>query len=53
MLSLQLVGHELIGSQVSPDSTVPLLQRTEQSLSVLLLHPAGQQPSLDRHCVMV
>jgi hypothetical protein len=32
-------------SQVSPLSITPFPQLTEQSLSVLLLQPAGQQPS--------
>jgi hypothetical protein len=45
LLSLQEVGQEDFGSQVSPDSTTPLPQAGEQSRSVLALHPAGQQPS--------
>jgi hypothetical protein len=43
--SLQEVGQEDFGSQVSPFSTTPLPQVGEQSESVLAVHPAGQQPS--------
>jgi hypothetical protein len=43
--SLQEVGQEDAGSQVSPFSTTPLPQVGEQSESVLAVHPAGQQPS--------
>jgi hypothetical protein len=39
-------------SQVSPGSTAPLPHVGEQSLSVLRLHPVGQQPSAFRHWVM-
>jgi hypothetical protein len=39
-------------SQVSPDSIAPLPHATEQSVSVLWLQPAGQQPSPFAHCVM-
>jgi hypothetical protein len=39
------VGQEPGGSHVSPASGTPFPQLTEQSLSVLLLQPAGQQPS--------
>jgi hypothetical protein len=43
--SVQLVGQDAAGSQVSPLSTTPLPQAGEQSESVLALHPAGQQRS--------
>ncbi len=49
--SLQLVLHELGGSQVSPGSITPFMHVREQSLSLLALQPAGQQPSPVRHCV--
>jgi len=41
--SLQLAGQ--LPSQVSPVSTAPFPHRTPQSLSLLLLQLAGQQPS--------
>jgi hypothetical protein len=50
--SLQEVGQEDFGSQVSPFSTTPLPQVGEQSESVLALHPAGQQPSRETQEVM-
>jgi hypothetical protein len=50
--SLQLVGHELGGSQVSPGSMTPLPQLGWQSGSLLALQPAGQQPSEAPHAVM-
>jgi hypothetical protein len=55
LLSLQLVGHlpapEVMPmSQSSPLSTAPLPQLTEQSLSLLLVQPDGQQPSPSLHC---
>src|SRR5262245_4415051 len=43
--SLHEVGQEDGGSQVSPTSMVPLPQLAEQSLSLPLLQPAGQQLS--------
>jgi hypothetical protein len=43
--SLHELGQLAGGSQVSPASIVPLPQVVEQSLSVLTLQPAGQQPS--------
>src|SRR5690349_3731618 len=49
--SLQLVLHEPGGSHVSPGSVTPLPQAREQSLSVLALQPAGQQPSSLLHWV--
>jgi hypothetical protein len=40
-------------SQVSPVSTMPLPQTVPQSGSLVLLHPAGQQPSACAlHCVI-
>jgi hypothetical protein len=51
MLSLQEVGQEDFGSQVSPFSTTPLPHLGEQSESVLALHPAGQQPSPETQVV--
>ncbi len=50
MSSLHAVGHEPLptvmpGSQPSPVSSTPLPQAAAQSLSVLALAPAGQQPS--------
>jgi hypothetical protein len=39
----QVAGQ--LPSQVSPESTIPSPQRGLQSLSLLLLQPAGQQPS--------
>jgi hypothetical protein len=51
MLSLQEVGQEDFGSQVSPFSTTPLPHFGEQSESVLALHPAGQQPSPETQVV--
>jgi hypothetical protein len=53
MLSLQEVGQEDFGSQVSPFSTTPLPHFGEQSESSLALHPAGQQPSPETQVVMV
>jgi len=50
--SLQEVGQEDFGSQVSPFSTTPLPQVGEQSESVLAVHPAGQQPSPATQVVM-
>jgi hypothetical protein len=50
--SLQVAGHVLCGSQVSPISTTPLPQLAEQLLSLLALQPGGQQPSALRHCVI-
>ena len=50
--SLQEVGQEDAGSQVSPASTTPLPQVGEQSESVLAVHPAGQQPSPATQVVM-
>lgn len=47
--SLQSTGQ--LPSQVSPVSTTPLPQLAEQSESLLLVHPAGQQPSPPAHCV--
>jgi hypothetical protein len=43
--SSQLVGQLPGGSQVSPGSTAPLPQLTEQSVSFRDVHPDGQQPS--------
>ncbi len=43
--SLQLVGHELGGSHVSGDVTTPSPQVAEQSVSLPMVQPAGQQPS--------
>ena len=51
--SLQEVGQEDGGSQVSPPSTTVLPQVGEQSESVLALHPAGQQPSPATQVVMM
>jgi hypothetical protein len=56
--SSQLVAHapapEAIPlSQVSPDSTTPLPQTALQSESLLLLQPAGQQPSPEVQFVML
>jgi hypothetical protein len=45
-LQLARVAQVLAGSQVSPGSTAMLPQLAGQSLSVLLVQPAGQQPSL-------
>ena len=51
--SLQRVGHEDGGSQVSPDSTMPLPQTgPTQSLSVAVTQPAGQHPSPSLHVVI-
>ena len=47
LLSSQVAGHVLEGSQVSPASRTPLPQLTEQSVSVVLSQPVGQQPSPD------
>jgi hypothetical protein len=51
--SSQVVGQVDFGSQVSPPSTTPLPQVTEQSESLLALHPAGQQPSLKAAQVVI
>ena len=51
--SVQEVGQEDAGSQVSPGSTTPLPQVGEQSVSVLALHPAGQQPSPETQVLIV
>jgi hypothetical protein len=51
--SLQLVGQEAEGSQVSPGSTTSLPQRAEQSESVLASHPTGQQLSPEVQVLMV
>jgi hypothetical protein len=40
-------------SQVSPASTIPLPQVEEQSASLALSQPGGQQPSPVRHAVIV
>jgi hypothetical protein len=45
LASSHSVRQESGGSQVSPGSTTPLPQLGGQSMSLLLLHPAGQQPS--------
>jgi hypothetical protein len=50
--SLQEVGQDDAGSQVSPGSTTPLPQDGEQSESLLAVHPAGQQPSPETQVVM-
>ena len=50
--SVQELGQEDFGSQVSPSSTTPLSQVGEQSRSVLALHPAGQQRSPATQVVM-
>jgi hypothetical protein len=50
--SSQLVGHEAIGSQVSPASTTSLPQLAEQSVSAAASQPGGQQPSPGEHAVM-
>src|SRR5690349_8890352 len=50
--SLQLLGHQPCGSQVSPASTTPLPQLAEQLLSLLALQPGGQQPSPLRQVVI-
>jgi len=50
--SSQLVGQLDGGSQVSPSSIAPLPHSAAQSLSVVLLHPSGQQPSPFVHEVM-
>jgi hypothetical protein len=50
--SVQEVGQDEAGSQVSPGSTMPLPQVGEQSESVLAVHPAGQQPSPGRQAEM-
>ena len=51
--SVQEVGQEDAGSQVSPPSTTPLPQVGEQSESVFALHPAGQQPSPEIQVVIL
>ena len=51
-MSSQLAGHEAGGSQVSPESTTPLPQLAEQSVSVVGPQPAGQHPSPEVHAVM-
>jgi hypothetical protein len=50
--SLQVLGHVVCGSQVSPGSTIRLPHEALQSLSELALQPGAQQPSLLRHCVI-
>jgi hypothetical protein len=50
--SSQALGQLEIGSQVSPDSTALLSQTGAQSLSSLLLQPAGQQPSPSLHALI-
>lgn len=50
LLSLQLAAQ--LPSQVSPRSTWLFPHVEEQSLSVALVHPAGQQPSLRRQVTM-
>jgi hypothetical protein len=50
--SSQLAGHEAGGSQVSPLSTTLLPQLAEQSMSVVKLQPAGQQPSPELQMTM-
>jgi hypothetical protein len=50
--SSQLAGQLLDGSQVSPESTTLLPQVAEQSVSLALLHPVGQQPSPATQVVM-
>jgi hypothetical protein len=50
--SSQLVGQELGGSQVSPESTTRLPQVAEQSASLAELHAAGQHASPPQHAVM-
>jgi hypothetical protein len=45
LLSSQVVGHVLGGSQVSPAEITPSPHLGEQSLSLPMLQPAGQQPS--------
>jgi hypothetical protein len=45
LASSQVIGHEVGGSQVSPASITPLPQVAEQSLSLTLVQPLGQQPS--------
>jgi hypothetical protein len=52
LLSLQEVGQEDFGSQVSPFSTTPLPHFGVQSESLLALHPVGQQPSPPIQAVM-
>jgi hypothetical protein len=47
----QLVGQ--LPSHFSPGSTTPLPQRTMQSLSLVLLQAAGQQPSPRAHMLWV
>jgi hypothetical protein len=41
----QVAGQLEVGSHVSPVSTTEFPQRAMQSLSLLALHAAGQQPS--------
>ena len=48
--SLQSAGQS--PSQVSPSSTTPLPQETEQSLSLLAVQPVGQQPSSSAQSTM-
>lgn len=43
--SSQVDGQDEGGSQVSPASTTPFPQLSEQSPSVVLSHPSGQHPS--------
>lgn len=49
--SLQVAGQ--LPSQVSPGSRTPFPQYGEQSLSLPLVHPVGQQPSPPTHWVML
>jgi len=49
----QVVGQLEVGSQVSPLSTAPLLHFGMQSLSLVALQPAGQQPSPFMHAVCI
>ena len=50
--SLQLVGQDEGGSQVSPGSTTLLPQEAEQSLSFVASQPEGQQLSPPVQAVM-
>ena len=50
--SSQVVGHDDFGSQVSPVSTTPFPHFGRQSVSLLALHPTGQQPSPATQVVM-
>ena len=48
-----IVGQELAGSQVSLPSSTPLPQLGEQSVSLVALHPVGQQPSAEAQELML